>query len=190
MNEDKMGEVSDGYHTFDELYEHRHSLMLALMRCLPYCSWFSRCHDDGSSFDGWFICGIDLPRANGTVTYHLPERLWATAVATGAKKLELERSLLCCHPIRGDAKSVFVNVFYSESRSTCFKGLNPVIQSANAPGITNSEVKLVVHSWFKIVGKLEQDLELTLGLGRQEITPTRGSTEGCQNWRHSPLSLR
>lgn len=84
----KMGEISDGYHTFDELYEHRHSLMLALMRCLPYCSWFSRCHNDGSSFDGWFICGIDLPQSNGTVTYHLPERLWTSAVSTGAKKLD------------------------------------------------------------------------------------------------------
>jgi hypothetical protein len=83
-----MSEISDGYHTFDELYEHRYSLMLALMRCLPYCSWFSRCHDDGSSFDGWFICGIDLPRANGTITYHLPERLWVPVVSTGAKKLD------------------------------------------------------------------------------------------------------
>jgi hypothetical protein len=88
VNEEKMGEVSDGYHTFDELYEHRHSLFLALMRCLPYCSWLSRWHDDGTFSEGVFICGIDLPCAGGTVTYHLPERLWATAVATGAKKLE------------------------------------------------------------------------------------------------------
>ena len=93
---EQTGSISDGYHTFDELYEHRHSLMLALMRCLPYCSWLSRCHDDGSSFDGWFICGIDLPsrlitsdaNSGNTITYHLPERLWASAVATGAETLD------------------------------------------------------------------------------------------------------
>ena len=88
MNEDKMGEVSDGYHTFDELYEHRHSLFLALMRCLPYRSWLSRWHDDGTFFEGMFICGIDLPHAGGTVTYHLPDRLWNVAEATGAEWLE------------------------------------------------------------------------------------------------------
>lgn len=90
----KVGGISDGYHTFDELYEHRHSLFLALMRCLPYCSWLSRSHDDGSSFDGWFICGINLPwpsdceTYNGTVTYHLPEKMWNSAMLTGAKVLD------------------------------------------------------------------------------------------------------
>ena len=55
----KTGEVSDGYHTFDELYEHR---------CLLFCwiltmasepeqwkiaTWKSRKHSDGSAFEGW-----------------------------------------------------------------------------------------------------------------------------------------
>lgn len=30
--------ISDGYHTFAELYDHRHSLMLALMRAIPTIS--------------------------------------------------------------------------------------------------------------------------------------------------------
>lgn len=80
--------ISDGYHTFVELYEHRHALMLALMRCQVSRSWFSRYHEDGKlPFDSadWFIVGIDLP--TGTVTYHLPVLLWSAAAATGATEL-------------------------------------------------------------------------------------------------------
>ena len=81
--------ISDGYHTFAELYEHRYALMLALMRCQVSRSWYSRYHEDGKlPFDSadWFIVGIDLP--TGTITYHLPIRLWSAAVvATGANEL-------------------------------------------------------------------------------------------------------
>lgn len=80
---------SDGYHTFAELYEHRHALCLALMKTLPHMSWFSQRHEDGELCFGdneWFIVGIDLP--NGPVTYHLPVRLWREAKATGAVELD------------------------------------------------------------------------------------------------------
>lgn len=68
------GEVSDGYHTFDELYNHRHVLFIALMASHPERSWFSRKHADGTAIEGWFIAGMTLP--NGPITYHLPERLY------------------------------------------------------------------------------------------------------------------
>ncbi len=71
----KTGEVSDGYHTFDELYEHRCTLYVALVQHVPNRAWRSYLHDDGKGFDGWFVCGIDLPA--GPVTYHLPERMWS-----------------------------------------------------------------------------------------------------------------
>ena len=74
--------MSDGYHSFEELYEHRHALFLMLMRSYPALSWFSTRHADGTSLDGWFIAGIKAP--TGDITYHLPERLWAEACATGA----------------------------------------------------------------------------------------------------------
>jgi hypothetical protein len=80
-----MNSESDGYHTFDELYEHRHSLMLALMSCLPSQSWFSLKHNDGTCYEGWFISGVNLPQ--GTVTYHLPDRLYGAALATLANEL-------------------------------------------------------------------------------------------------------
>ena len=62
-----VGEVSDGYHTFNELYAHRCSLFAALTTSYKHLSWKSRFHYDNSSFEGWFIAGMDLP--SGTVTY-------------------------------------------------------------------------------------------------------------------------
>lgn len=76
------GEVSDGFHTFNELYEHRHSLFLALMKMMPEKSWMSINHSDGTFIRGWFIAGIDLP--TGMITYHLPMSYWSLAAATGA----------------------------------------------------------------------------------------------------------
>lgn len=87
-----VSEQSDGYHTFAELYEHRHSLCLALMKAMPQLSWFSRRHEDGEICFGdgsWFIVGIDLP--NGTITYHLPVEMWEIAQKTGAQELERGR---------------------------------------------------------------------------------------------------
>ena len=68
------GTASDGYHTFDELYEHRHRLFIALAMSHPELSWKSRLHDDGTYMQGWFIAGMELP--SGMITYHLPDRLW------------------------------------------------------------------------------------------------------------------
>lgn len=82
----KPGEVSDGYHTFDELYEHRCTLFLALMKAHPAISWISTKHHDGSAWDGWFVAGIKAP--TGDVTYHLPARMWSLACETGASILE------------------------------------------------------------------------------------------------------
>lgn len=79
------GKVSDGYHTFDELYEHRCALFLALMKAHRELSWFSQIHHDNTAMEGWFIAGIALP--TGQVTYHLPDKLWNIASLTGAKSL-------------------------------------------------------------------------------------------------------
>lgn len=65
-----MGEVSDGYHTFNELYAHRVRLFSTLMCAFPDLAWWSHQHHDGSKMEGWILAGIDTP--NGPVTYHLP----------------------------------------------------------------------------------------------------------------------
>ena len=75
IREKPVGELSDGYHTFDELYEHRHMLFIALMISGAGYSWRSRKHDDGTEMEGWFVAGIKLAGV-GMITYHLPNRLW------------------------------------------------------------------------------------------------------------------
>lgn len=81
-----VGGISDGNHTFDELYDHRCLLFLMLMDAHPEESWFSKSHEDGEVWDGWFICGTDLP--SGTISYHLPLRMYSLAQKTGAEELE------------------------------------------------------------------------------------------------------
>ena len=75
MMNKKLGQVTDGYHTFDELYEHRH--MLWIMVCKRYGSmaWRARKHSDGSMYEGWFVLGLGAAPGR-QLTYHLPLRLW------------------------------------------------------------------------------------------------------------------
>ena len=70
----ELGKISDGYHTFDELYQHRCVLFACLMKSHPELSWKSKKHSDGSEWEGWFIAGMRLP--TGDVTYHLPADMW------------------------------------------------------------------------------------------------------------------
>ena len=73
------GDISDGYHTFDELYEHRIILWIALCRRFKLFGtsdiWRSKKHSDGGSFEGWFILGMDK-RKGYQMTYHLPLSKW------------------------------------------------------------------------------------------------------------------
>lgn len=68
------GATSDGYHTFDELYEHRH--MLFSIVCAMFDGWKSKAHAKGEKaiYDGFFIAGVQTPL--GQATYHLPLRWW------------------------------------------------------------------------------------------------------------------
>lgn len=68
------GETSDGHHTFNELYEHRHILFLAVLTAHIEKSWRSKLHADGTMFDGWFVAGLNTD--DGQATYHLPMRIW------------------------------------------------------------------------------------------------------------------
>jgi len=87
--EDKS-QISDGYHTFAELYEHRHALFLALVSTMPECFVMSRFHSDGKLCFGsyeWFIVIGELPTGD-QISYHLPASLWDIAAKTGVQVVE------------------------------------------------------------------------------------------------------
>lgn len=63
-----IGDLSDGYHTFNELYHHRAVLFAALCNTYSDRAWKSMRHHDGDMYDGMFIVGIKTPA--GQATYH------------------------------------------------------------------------------------------------------------------------
>ena len=72
-----IGEVSDGYHTFNGLYYQRMVLFAALVKQNKDKAWKSLRHEDGELCfgGGWFIVGIDTP--SGNYTYHYEDNFWS-----------------------------------------------------------------------------------------------------------------
>ena len=72
-----IGEVSDGFHTFNSLYHQRLILFATLVNNFPHLAWKSRRHSDGEApfgGGGWFIVGINTPA--GQYTYHYEDKDW------------------------------------------------------------------------------------------------------------------
>lgn len=73
-----MGEVSDGYHTFNQLYHQRAVLFACIVNQNKNKAWKSFKHSDGKyCFDSngeWFIVGVDTPQ--GSYTYHYSKEYW------------------------------------------------------------------------------------------------------------------
>lgn len=72
FNIDEIGDFSDGYHTFNQLYHQRAILFAVIVNQNSDVAWKSFKHEDGKyCFDSngeWFIVGIDTPE--GSFTYH------------------------------------------------------------------------------------------------------------------------
>ncbi|MFW3388487.1 UNVERIFIED_CONTAM: hypothetical protein RF648_21095, partial [Kocuria sp. CPCC 205274] len=64
--------ISDGYHTFGDLYEHRRILTVVLAKLMyakdPYSVYISRQHADDSMFPGYFI--VVFKTSEGDYSYH------------------------------------------------------------------------------------------------------------------------
>ena len=73
---DEIGELSDGYHTFNSLYHQRLVLFSVIVNLFREQSWKSMKHHDGEECfgGGWFIVGIDTPE--GQYTYHYETKYW------------------------------------------------------------------------------------------------------------------
>lgn len=81
MLEGHPGQLTDGFHTMEELYDHRRALTAVIAawagRMAEPAAWRSKAHhpDDGPMFDGgYFIVGIELD--TGTITYHYKLTHW------------------------------------------------------------------------------------------------------------------
>ncbi len=70
-------DISDGHHTFGELYKNRLILFCTLCNCNPDISWKSKKHfneETDPMFQGDFIAGINTPE--GIATYHIKLEFW------------------------------------------------------------------------------------------------------------------
>lgn len=70
-----MKDISDGYHTFEDLYMHRRVLSSIIFQLFPQYSWKSRKHSDGEIWEGLFITGVSIPGI-GDYSYHYHEEFW------------------------------------------------------------------------------------------------------------------
>lgn len=71
-----VSKLSDGYHSFEELYEARCLLFIGLIRAYPDKSWRAKRNHDGSKWEGWFVCGIFKEKGK-QITFHLPMKYWS-----------------------------------------------------------------------------------------------------------------
>jgi len=72
----EIGEISDGFHTFNSLYNQRMYLWAALVKAYKDKAWKSKKHNDGKPCfgGGWFLVGISTPA--GDYTYHYELEYW------------------------------------------------------------------------------------------------------------------
>lgn len=65
------GLISDGSHTFDELYYHRMILFAVICNSNQDVAWKSKLHHDGTMYDNYFIVGVDTPAGQYSYHYHM-----------------------------------------------------------------------------------------------------------------------
>lgn len=72
-----IGEISDGYHTFNQLYDFRNLLFLNLIAANPALAFKTWLNDKKERWEGWFLLGMNTE--HGQITCHLPDRFWDMA---------------------------------------------------------------------------------------------------------------
>lgn len=72
-----IDDLSDGFHTFRQLYYQRMMLFAAIVKQNKDKAWKSLRHEDGELCfgGGWFIVGIDTPE--GSYTYHYEDNYFS-----------------------------------------------------------------------------------------------------------------
>lgn len=79
--------ISDGWHTFKDLYNHRIELFIALAKSIEKTTLIRvwRYKDD----EEWFLLGINT-EAGKQITYHLPMSKWAETEFAYTKSIKPE----------------------------------------------------------------------------------------------------
>lgn len=74
---DDIGDVDDGYHSFNDLYFQRCILFATIVNSHKELSWKTKCHEDGKPCfgGGWFLVTIETPE--GEYGYHYEEKYWS-----------------------------------------------------------------------------------------------------------------
>ncbi len=65
----EKGQISDGYHTFDELYDHRNLLFINLCLSRSNTCWYK---EDDAAYPGWFC--LYMKTLHGQISYHIPNK--------------------------------------------------------------------------------------------------------------------
>lgn len=73
---ENKGQISDGYHTFNELYNHRMMLFAVILNNPNnnYLAWKSWKHADNTMYEDYFIVGITTEK--GDYSYHYYKDNW------------------------------------------------------------------------------------------------------------------
>ncbi|MFA5602776.1 MAG: hypothetical protein WDA21_03475 [Bacilli bacterium] len=93
--------ISDGWHTFGELYKHRQMLLIKLCQFISKSNrkdlvvWKTRKHNDNTVMEGYFLLGITINK-NNYISYHMDNNVWDLC----AYAIELDKS-----PIVGNYNS-------------------------------------------------------------------------------------
>ena len=74
---DEIDDLSDGFHTFRQLYYQRMMLFATIVKQNKDKAWKSLRHEDGELCfgGGWFIVGVDTPE--GSYTYHYEDNYFS-----------------------------------------------------------------------------------------------------------------
>lgn len=143
---DDIGELSDGFHTFNSLYEQRAILFAALVKAYKDKAWKSYRHEDGELCfgGGWFIVGIDTPK--GSYTYHYENKYWYLFDC-----VELQMSKHWDGHTEADAETRLMSL-----SSECEIGKWILLDECSNPGYYCGKCgkKLVKKGWSKTVKKI------------------------------------
>lgn len=71
---ENKGQISDGSHTFNELYYHRMILFSVICNSYREQAWKSWKHEDGTMYEDYFIVGITTEV--GDYSYHYHKDYW------------------------------------------------------------------------------------------------------------------